>query len=80
MTLQNTQLECTCPEDCSRNAWRYKDNSDVKSLVFNCSTSPTYKETVEECLENFDVNNHPNRRLLPKTHCGRQKTGARNSV
>ena len=79
--LQNTQHNCTCPEDCSINSWGSRNNqTDVKSLVFNCSTFPGYKKTVERCLEDFDVNHHPNRWLLPKNSCGRQRSGEKNSV
>ena len=79
--LENSQINCTCPEDCSSNNWRYKDNqTDFGSLVFNCSTFPGYKKSVKKCLEDFDVNNHPNRWLLPKNSCGRRRSGQRNSV
>ena len=56
------------------------NESQVKLLAFNCSTSPSYTKDVKECLEDFDVNDHPNRRLLPGNDCGRQKSGGKNSV
>ena len=81
IVLQNNQMNCTCPEDCSSNNWKYKDNvTAIGSLVFNCSTFPGYKKSVKKCLEDFDVNNHPNRWLLPKNSCGRQRSGEKNSV
>lgn len=79
--LENNQTNCTCPEDCSSSNWKYRNNqTDFGSLVFNCSTFPGYKKSVKKCLEDFDVNNHPNRWLLPKNKCGRQRSGQRNSM
>ena len=50
-------------------------------MVFNCSTKPRITQSVKECLIDFDVNKHPNRRLLPKNKCGKQVvTGENNSV
>ena len=78
--MENTQLNCTCPEDCLRSHWVYK-NELVKYMVFNCSTKPRITQSVKECLIDFDVNKHPNRRLLPKNKCGKQVvTGENNSV
>ena len=84
ITVQNTNCHSTCPEDCPKRKWLYKRNNlDVSTLIFDCATYPKKRyltESVQECLEDFDVNKHPNRRLLPKTNCGKQITGMRNSV
>ena len=79
--LLNSQLNCTCPEDCLLKNWKHKDSMENgASFKFNCSTFPGYKKSVKSCLEDFDVNNHPNRWLLPKNSCGRQRSGEKNTV
>jgi hypothetical protein len=75
----------TCPEDCEgENVWTLLESNNsplVKAgnIKLSCSRKPSVTKTVKECMEDFDVSNHPNMHLLPD-ECGKQSTGRLSTV